>query len=63
MPVFDIHSDNSLRLAMQKMTATHAHRLWVTDRQGVVEGVVSLTDILRLLAQDANKRMAAPDEM
>ena len=47
MPVFDVHPHNTLRLAMRKMAATRAHRLWVTDKEGVLVGVVSLTDVLR----------------
>jgi CBS-domain-containing membrane protein len=52
VPVFDIHTNNTLRLAMRKVAATRAHRLWVTDQQGYVEGVVTLTDIIQLILND-----------
>ncbi|KAI9599118.1 hypothetical protein BDF19DRAFT_430153 [Syncephalis fuscata] len=54
VPVFDVHADTTLRDCLAKLVATKAHRVWVSDEQRRVTGVVSLTDIARMLAEHAN---------
>ncbi|RKP14599.1 hypothetical protein BJ684DRAFT_19009 [Piptocephalis cylindrospora] len=54
--VFQVHAKHTLRLVMAKIVATKAHRMWVTDESGQVIGVVTLTDILRVISDDQAKR-------
>lgn len=49
VPLFVIHPQTSLILAIEKMAATKAHRLWVVEGLDTLVGVVSLTDVIRLV--------------
>lgn len=40
---------SSLPEAMDKAVDKHVHRVWVVDQQGLLTGVVSLTDLIRVL--------------
>lgn len=40
---------SSLAEAMDKAVDKHVHRVWVVDQQGLLAGVVSLTDMIRAL--------------
>ncbi|KAF8025371.1 hypothetical protein BT93_F2266 [Corymbia citriodora subsp. variegata] len=40
---------SSLAEAMDKAVDKHVHRVWVVDQQGLLTGVVSLTDMIRVL--------------
>ncbi|XP_010063474.3 SNF1-related protein kinase regulatory subunit gamma-like PV42b [Eucalyptus grandis] len=40
---------SSLAEAMDKAVEKHVHRVWVVDQQGLLTGVVSLTDMIRVL--------------
>ncbi|KAA8498108.1 Protein SDS23 [Porphyridium purpureum] len=51
-PFFDISRERTLEIAIQKMIATRVHHLWVVDTAGVPIGVVSITDIMRVLSVD-----------
>ena len=51
--MFDVHLDSTLGYTMAKLVATKAHRVWVTDARGLAIGVVSLTDVSRVLASAA----------
>ncbi len=52
-PVFEVRADAPLLRAVQKMLATHVHRVWAVGPPGSggqdLCGVVSLTDVVRLL--------------
>ncbi|KAJ4718408.1 SNF1-related protein kinase regulatory subunit gamma-like PV42a [Melia azedarach] len=41
--------DSPLYEVMNKALTKHVHRVWVVDRQGYLVGLVSLTDIIRVL--------------
>ncbi|OZJ03288.1 hypothetical protein BZG36_03753 [Bifiguratus adelaidae] len=56
-PVFDVKPESTLGYAMAKLIATKAHRVWVTDREGKPMGLVSLTDVLGVLAQYSTGRL------
>ncbi|KAK4375461.1 hypothetical protein RND71_006138 [Anisodus tanguticus] len=43
------HTESSLREVMEKVVSDHVHRIWVVDEQGLLEGVVSLTDMIRVI--------------
>ncbi|KAK9141738.1 hypothetical protein Syun_011138 [Stephania yunnanensis] len=43
------HAETSLGEVMDKAATAHVHRVWVVDRQGLLVGIVSLTDMLRVL--------------
>ncbi|KAI8900487.1 hypothetical protein BC833DRAFT_581847 [Globomyces pollinis-pini] len=49
MPTFTVHPTSSLISTMEKMTATHTHRIWVVDSHQQVVGVVSLSSIIPIL--------------
>ncbi|RUS25521.1 hypothetical protein BC938DRAFT_472036 [Jimgerdemannia flammicorona] len=49
-PVFDVRIDSNLGYTIAKLIATKAHRVWCIDERGRASGVVSLTDVLRVLA-------------
>ncbi|KAK8641762.1 hypothetical protein V6N13_011136 [Hibiscus sabdariffa] len=38
--------DSALSEVMEKIVSRHVHRVWVVDQQGLLAGVVSLTDIV-----------------
>jgi CBS domain containing-hemolysin-like protein len=50
-PVFDVNSSVTLEKVMQKLLATKTHRIWVVDEQSQLEGVLSMTDIIRYLCK------------
>ncbi|CEP10984.1 hypothetical protein [Parasitella parasitica] len=60
LPVFDVRQETSLGFAIAKLLATKAHRVWVVDEFGNATGVVSLTDVIRVIASlvgvQANER-------
>jgi CBS domain-containing protein len=57
LPVFDVRPDTHLGFAIAKLLATRAHRVWVTDEKQQLLGVVSLTDIFRILATVAGIKL------
>ncbi|CAG8655101.1 7569_t:CDS:2, partial [Cetraspora pellucida] len=52
-PVFDVRPTSTLGYTIAKLSATRAHRLWVVDERMRAVGVVSLTDILLVIARSA----------
>ncbi|CAL9010622.1 unnamed protein product [Prunus brigantina] len=42
-------ADSSLGEVIDKAVSKHVHRLWVVDQQGLLKGLISLTDIIRVL--------------
>ncbi|KAK4763967.1 hypothetical protein SAY87_013405 [Trapa incisa] len=42
-------NESSLAEVMEKAVDKHVHRVWVVDEQGLLTGVVSLTDMIRVL--------------
>ncbi|KAG1466148.1 hypothetical protein G6F56_004745 [Rhizopus delemar] len=50
IPVFDVRLDTTLGFAVAKLLATKSHRVWVVDEREKAIGVVSLTDIMRVIA-------------
>ncbi|PKI31991.1 SNF1-related protein kinase regulatory subunit gamma-like PV42a [Punica granatum] len=42
-------NESSLTEVMEKAVDKHVHRVWVVDDQGLLTGIVSLTDIIRVL--------------
>ncbi|KAL5575573.1 hypothetical protein UlMin_017272 [Ulmus minor] len=42
-------ADSSLAQVIHKGLSKHVHRVWVVDSQGLLQGLVSLTDIIRVL--------------
>ncbi|CEI95756.1 hypothetical protein RMCBS344292_09934 [Rhizopus microsporus] len=57
LPVFDVRPDTHLGFAIAKLLATKAHRVWVTDEKQQLLGVVSLTDVFRILATVAGIKL------
>lgn len=55
-PVFEVSHSTTVRTAMQKLLATKTHRIWVVAENGHLEGVISLTDIIRYLCKSPFKR-------
>lgn len=43
------HNESRLGEVVDKLVANHVHRVWVVDRNGLLDGLVSLTDIIRLI--------------
>lgn len=41
--------DSSLGEVIDKAVTGHVHRVWVVDKQGLLDGIVALTDILRVI--------------
>lgn len=41
----------TVKKVMEKLVATKTHRIWVVDERGQLEGVVSMTDIIRYLCK------------
>jgi CBS-domain-containing membrane protein len=52
-PVFDVRLTSTLGYTIAKLVATKAHRLWVVDEKMCAIGLVSLTDVLFVLARAA----------
>ena len=53
-PVFECTEDATLLSVIQKIVATHVHRIWIVDEHREIKGVVSLTDIIRLCLHEAS---------
>ncbi|MED6143587.1 SNF1- protein kinase regulatory subunit gamma-like PV42a [Stylosanthes scabra] len=43
------HVESPLSEVMEKAVTKHVHRVWVVDQQGLLVGVVSLTDVIRVI--------------
>jgi CBS domain-containing protein len=50
IPVFTVTPQTNLITALEKMTSTKTHRVWVTKGEELV-GVVSLSDVMPLLVK------------
>jgi len=48
-PVFSSSIETSLKFALEKILVTRTHRLWIANETDKLEGIVSLTDIIRVL--------------
>lgn len=46
-------ADSTLGEAVEAAAERHVHRLWVVDQEGLLAGVVSLTDLLRVVREAA----------
>ncbi|KAF9958102.1 cell separation during budding [Mortierella alpina] len=51
-PVLDVSSKATFGYTLAKLQATKVHRLWVVSEMGLVEGVVSLTDVFKVLTKE-----------
>ncbi|KAJ3096553.1 cell separation during budding [Phlyctochytrium bullatum] len=50
VPSFSVHPSTPLIVALEKMAATHTHRVWIVDEaEGGLCGVMSLSDVMPLL--------------
>lgn len=49
VPVFTAHLDMTLGKAVGRMAATRTHRLWITDNKQSIQGVMTLSDVLKTL--------------
>ncbi|PKA52657.1 SNF1-related protein kinase regulatory subunit gamma-like PV42a [Apostasia shenzhenica] len=47
------YHDTELSKVIDEAVMAHVHRVWVVDRQGLLMGLVSLTDILRVIREKA----------
>lgn len=43
------HMDSTLEEVIEKAVRKHVHRAWVVDEEGVLVGIVSLSDIIRVI--------------
>ncbi|GFZ11848.1 cystathionine beta-synthase (CBS) family protein [Actinidia rufa] len=43
------HAESSLGEVIDKAVTKHVHRVWVVDRMGLLDGLVSLTDMTRMI--------------
>ncbi|KAI7736396.1 hypothetical protein M8C21_016069 [Ambrosia artemisiifolia] len=43
------YGESRLGDVVNKVVANHVHRVWVVDRNGLLEGLVSLTDIIKVI--------------
>lgn len=62
VPVFRVTSAATLRRVIGALCATHTHRIWVTaegEQSGVPIAVVTLSDVLRVLAPFVNAHFAS----
>ncbi|KAG0038620.1 cell separation during budding [Podila clonocystis] len=50
-PVLDVNAGSTFGYTLLKLQATKVHRLWVVQDNGSVVGVVSLTDVFRVLGK------------
>ncbi|KAF9301534.1 cell separation during budding [Mortierella antarctica] len=50
-PVLDVTAGSTFGYTLLKLQATKVHRLWVVQDNGSVAGVVSLTDVFRVLSK------------
>ncbi|KAF9415241.1 cell separation during budding [Podila epigama] len=49
-PILDVNSNSTFGYTLSKLQATKAHRMWVVNDNGCAVGVVSLTDVFRVLS-------------
>ncbi|KAG0099242.1 cell separation during budding [Podila epicladia] len=49
-PILDVNAKSTFGYTLSKLQATKAHRMWVVNDGGCVVGVVSLTDVFRVLS-------------
>ncbi len=49
--MFDVTQDATVEKVVQKLIATKTHRIWVVDERSHLEGVISMTDIIRYLCK------------
>lgn len=47
--IVSCEAESSLAEVIDKAVTHHVHRVWVVDSQGLLVGLVSLTDIVRVL--------------
>ncbi|XP_010250162.1 PREDICTED: SNF1-related protein kinase regulatory subunit gamma-like PV42a [Nelumbo nucifera] len=45
------YANSSLSEVIDKVVGAHVHRVWVVDQQGLLTGVVSLTDMIRVIRE------------
>jgi CBS-domain-containing membrane protein len=45
------YAESTLSEVIDKAVAKHVHRIWVVDQEGLLVGVVSLTDVIRVIRQ------------
>ncbi|CAJ1955056.1 unnamed protein product [Sphenostylis stenocarpa] len=54
------YAESPLSEVIEKAVTSHVHRVWVVDQEGLLMGVVSLTDVIRVirhsLLSDSNNR-------
>ncbi|KAI3759633.1 hypothetical protein L6452_07586 [Arctium lappa] len=43
------YAESAVAEVVDKVVGNHVHRVWVVDRDGLLEGLVSLTDIIRVI--------------
>lgn len=55
IPPLKVSKDNSLEVVILKLAATRGHRLWIVNDSNKVEGVISLTDVMRLFNELCQK--------
>ena len=48
-PIFAVHPSTSVIKALEKMSATHSHRVWVVEGADTLVGVISLSDIVKVM--------------
>lgn len=41
--------DSTLAEVVDKVVTKHVHRIWVVDQQGLLMGLISLTDVIRVI--------------
>ena len=51
LPVFSVTENDTLVNVMEKIVATKTHRMWVSDSNDQIGGLVTLSAIIPLLAQ------------
>ncbi|KAI8881266.1 cystathionine beta-synthase [Backusella circina FSU 941] len=56
LPVFDVRLDTTLGFTIAKLLATKSHRVWVIDERERAIGVVSLTDVMQVVASTIRSR-------
>ena len=43
------YAESAVAEVVDKVVVNHVHRVWVVDRDGLLQGLVSLTDIIRVI--------------
>ncbi|KAF9577048.1 cell separation during budding, partial [Lunasporangiospora selenospora] len=49
-PILDVNAKSTFGYTLSKLQATKAHRMWIVNDSGCAVGVVSLTDVFRVLS-------------